>query len=32
MRESIYDYLREHPELNYKDFSESAVAIAREAR
>ena len=32
MRENIYDYIASHPTTTYQDFSESAVAIVREAR
>ena len=32
MRENIQDYIARHPATTYRDFSESAVAIVREAR
>ena len=32
LRDTIVDYVAQHPELSYKDFSEAAVVIAREAR
>ena len=32
MRENIHDYIASHSTSTYQDFSESAVAIVREAR